>query len=193
MIYDFIPYSESTTFYKINFEENEVAMGFGAQIVIHLCRQIDIPESKAVFYDNFFASVKLARYLFTQFNLRSIGTIRSNRIEKCPLKSDKDLEKEGRGAYDTKVKDGVQIIKWLDNKPVHIVTTLSGVEPLGSVQRYDKKTKTRREVPIPNAVQLYNKSMGGVDLHDMLVELYRCPTRARRWYMSLISYMLDLA
>lgn len=35
--------------------------------------------------------------------------------------------------------------------------------------------------------------MGGVDLHDMLVELYRTPTKAMRWYMTLISYMIDLA
>lgn len=32
-----------------------------------------------------------------------------------------------------------------------------------------------------------------MDLHDMLVELYRTPTKAKRWYMTLISYMLDMA
>lgn len=35
--------------------------------------------------------------------------------------------------------------------------------------------------------------MGGVDLNDMLVEYHRSPTKARRWYMSVIGYFLDLA
>ncbi|KAK3923098.1 PiggyBac transposable element-derived protein 3, partial [Frankliniella fusca] len=137
--------------------------------------------------------VKLVRYLISEFNLRCTGTIRKNRIEDCPLKNDKQLSQEGRGSYDAKVKDGIQIIKWQDNKPVHVISTAYGVEPLSTVQRYDKKTKSRVDVPIPHAIKLYNKKMGGVDLHDMLVELYRSPSRARRWYMNLFSYMMDLA
>lgn len=43
------------------------------------------------------------------------------------------------------------------------------------------------------AVKMYNRKMGGVDLHDMLVELYRTPTKAKRWYNTLISYMIDLS
>jgi hypothetical protein len=35
--------------------------------------------------------------------------------------------------------------------------------------------------------------MGGVDLNDMLVELHRLPTRAKRWYFSIIGYLVDLA
>lgn len=59
--------------------------------------------------------------------------------------------------------------------------------------RYNKKTKERVNVPIPKCIQIYNSSMGGVDLSDMLVELYRVPTRARRWYFAIIGYLLDLA
>ncbi|KAK3910814.1 PiggyBac transposable element-derived protein 3 [Frankliniella fusca] len=193
MVYDFLPYAGSSTFYNIDFTDYEASLGVGAQIVIHLCRQIDNPESKAVFHDNYFSSIKLARYLLETHQLRSMGTIKSNRIEKCPLKSDKELTQEGRGSFDFKMKDGVQVIKWFDNKPVHLVTTLAGVAPLGQAQRYDKKTKARGNVQIPQAIQIYNKKMGGVDLHDMLIELYRSPFRGRRWYMSLISYMLDVA
>ncbi|KAE8740146.1 hypothetical protein FOCC_FOCC014344 [Frankliniella occidentalis] len=150
-------------------------------------------QEKAIYFDNFFSSVKLSRYLMAKFKLRSVGTIRKNRNDKCPLKTDEELTQEGRGYYDTKVKDGVQVIKWLDNKPVHVVSTLTGVEPLGNVERYDKKTKVRGQFPIPHAVQMYNRYMGGVDLHDMFAELYRTPYRGRRWYMTLITYMLDLS
>ena len=58
--------------------------------------------------------------------------------------------------------------------------------------RWNKEIKLRSTVPMPRAIQLYNANMGGVDLHDMLVELYRLPTKSRRWYMALIGYMIDL-
>lgn len=136
MIYDFIPSAGASTFNGIDFSEREAVMGVGAQIVIHLARQIDKPKAKALFFDNYFASVKLVRYLLEEHNLHSIGTIRNNRIEKCPLKTDKELAKEGRGSYDTKVKGGVQVIKWMDNKIVHVVTSLAGVAPLGTARRF---------------------------------------------------------
>jgi hypothetical protein len=34
--------------------------------------------------------------------------------------------------------------------------------------------------------------MGGVDLNDMMVENGRLPVRSKRWYTSLIGYMIDL-
>lgn len=135
MVYDFLPYAGASTFNGLDFSQQEVDMGVGAQVVIHLARQIDNPESKALFFDNFFSGVSVVRHLLVAHNLRSTGTIRCNRIEKCPLKSDADLQATGRGSHDTKVKEGVQIIKWLDNKVVHVVSTLAGLAPLGTVNR----------------------------------------------------------
>lgn len=40
---------------------------------------------------------------------------------------------------------------------------------------------------------MYNTNIGGVDLHDMVTELNQCPSRARRWYFSIISCSFDLA
>ena len=91
------------------------------------------------------------------------------------------------------MKNGVEIIKWIDNKPVHVVSTAAGEHPMGSVSRYDRKTKTKINVNIPRAIELYNSNMGGVDLHDMLVQLHRSPTRSRSWYYPIIGYCIDLA
>lgn len=48
-------------------------------------------------------------------------------------------------------------------------------------------------MPMPRAIQLYNSNMGGVDLNNMVVQLNRLPTRARKWYTPLIGYMIDLS
>nr|CAI5822949.1 unnamed protein product [Callosobruchus analis] len=34
--------------------------------------------------------------------------------------------------------------------------------------------------------------MGGVDLMDMLVSLYRTRLKSRRWYLSIFAQMVDL-
>ena len=43
-------------------------------------------------------------------------------------------------------------------------------------------------------VKDYNGSMGGVDLADMLIELYRTKmSTKKRWYLNLIFHCLDIA
>lgn len=34
--------------------------------------------------------------------------------------------------------------------------------------------------------------MGGIDLSDMLVHMYKTPVKSRRWYLPLFGYILDL-
>jgi len=52
----------------------------------------------------------------------SIGTVRPNRLKGCPLPTEKNLKKEGRGAFSEKVGvvDGVSLSAtvWFDNKTV---------------------------------------------------------------------------
>ena len=38
----------------------------------------------------------------------------------------------------------------------------------------------------------YNEHMGGIDLSDILVHLYKTPAKSRRWYFPLFGYILDL-
>ncbi|XP_052127926.1 piggyBac transposable element-derived protein 3-like [Frankliniella occidentalis] len=180
IVYDFLPYAGSETFRGIEFSPEEEALGVGAKVVLSLARSIHDPANKSVFFDNYFASVKLVRHLKDNMHLLSTGTVRNNRIDHCPLISDKELKSKGRGAYDFKSSDGVQVTKWMDNKIVHLVSSLSGAGPEGTAKRYDKASKRRINVPIPHVIQLYNNKMGGVDLSDMLVEILRSPTKARR-------------
>lgn len=79
-------------------------------------------------------------------------------------------------------------MKWLDTKPVHIASTSTAVEPLENV----KNEKKNMAVPAPRVILEYNTHMGGVDLADMLGDLYRTPLKSRRYYLRLFGKLLDI-
>lgn len=74
-----------------------------------------------------------------------------------------------------------------------LASSFVGVEPLNVVKRYDKAAKIKVDVPAPNIVKKYNHNMGGVDLADMLISLYRTPLKSRRWYLALFGQLLDMS
>lgn len=65
-------------------------------------------------------------------------------------------------------------------------------EPKEKIKRYSKEKKARIDVDCPQIVKQYNAHMGGVDLADMLVALYRSNLKTKRWYMALFSQALDI-
>ena len=84
-------------------------------------------------------------------------------------------------------------MKWFDSKAVHLISSHYGVEPLGTCKRWSSKEKKHIDVEHPLVVKEYNIPMGGVDLANMLLELYRTDLRSRKWYMRIVFYCLDVA
>ena len=83
-------------------------------------------------------------------------------------------------------------LRWKDNKNVTVLSSDAGVEPVKKVKRYDRNTKKKLDVKCPNVIREYNCKMGGIDKSDMLTHLYKTPMRARRWYLRIFGYNLDL-
>lgn len=61
----------------------------------------------------------------------SVGTVRVDRTEKCPLAPDATLKAQGRGSVDFRVDEDSNIgdIKWFDSNSVHLVSSYAGVQP----------------------------------------------------------------
>lgn len=100
MIYDFILYGGDDTFRNHTFTDQEVSLGFGAQIVIALCQTIQ-KKPATVFCDNFFSSPELFYILKENYGIFGLGTIRSNRIRGAEeiLPNEKIMKKKKRGEF----------------------------------------------------------------------------------------------
>lgn len=190
IIYDFFIYSG----------KNEVSVsvpnvGVGGQFVIDLCRSITDPACSFVFVDNFFTSFDLLKFLREEYGIFCTGTMRADRLKNCTFKSTEEMKKEGRGSVDMKVdnKNRIAAVKWYDNKPVHVASSYTGAHPITTIRRYSRQEKKYIEVPCPFIVKEYNENMGGVDLADMLIFLYRTIVKSKKWYMCIFTHLLDVA
>lgn len=195
MVYDFIPYGGENTFINHDFSEQEQRyFGIGGKVVVALCKSIHNKPLKVVYFDNWFSSLELLVYLRVQFGILSLGTILKNRLRGCDLVSDKILLKRGRGSSvqvcDNKKK--ISITKWADNKCVQVVSSYSSTRDESQIKRYCKEQKTKVNVKCPQVILDYNKHMGGVDLADMLIALYRTGLKTHRWYIKIFGQMLDI-
>lgn len=61
------------------------------------------------------------------------------------------------------------------------------------MKRWDKKISQYIEIPQPELVQKYNKSMGGVDKLDQFISYYRIFIKSRKWILRIIFHFLDFA
>lgn len=105
----------------------------------------------------------------------------------APLKTDKELMKEGLGAFDYRSAEGVIAVKWFDNKCVSLLSNACGIMPLSSVKRWSKEDETEIAVTCPSLIAVNNQHMRGIDLSDMLIHMYKTPVKSRQWYFPLFG------
>jgi hypothetical protein len=158
---------------------------------------VNVPRQKwhKLYFDNWYTSLELVKSLFTQ-GIACVGTVRSNRLKNIELPTDKVMKKQGRGSATllTTNIDNVElrVVKWFDNRGVTLLSSYEAVNPVSTVQRWDRKTKSKINVTRPSIVSTYNSFMGGVDLLDCLLSLYRIQIRSKKWYHKLIWHFLDM-
>lgn len=195
-IHDILMYQGAPTFvsHPTTLSEEESSMNVTTKFVVALVKTIKDPRNSAVYADNYFTSIGLAEYLRSQYGCRYVGTARENRVGFPPLQSVKDMNKKSvpRGTLEYVSSDGILIARWKDNSIVTILSTDVGVEPLGEIDRYSKEVKKKVPVTCPYVIAKYNSRMGGIDKSDMLTHLYKTPFKAKKYYMRLFAYILDL-
>lgn len=169
-------------------------LGMSGNVVIRLVQDLPKHKNHKLFIDNWFSSYDVAVEL-KKMGIHMVGTVRRNRLAGCTLQTDMSLKKSGRGSYDFRVETNENIIlcKWFDNKAVHLISTYISQEPVEFVKRWSVATKQYVNVPRPSIVKEYNTFMGGVDLHDMLVQLYRTNIKGQRFYLRIIFHFINMA
>ena len=175
VIYDILPYQGSTTFENLNtnLTSTENNMNLSSKVVIALVKSMTSIEGSIIYVDNFFSSYNLVKYLREELGCFYTGTVRENRSGNPTLRATSDLNKNPvkRGTLDYVSNDGILCAKWKDNKIVSIISSSTGMEPLSSVNRCDKSSKSKKEIVCPLVLKQYNNSMGGVDKSDILGHL----------------------
>ena len=92
--------------------------------------------------------------------------------------------------YEDETHD-ICFVRWHDNKIVHLISNFARAASVATVERLDSKQKKKIEIPCPDIVQQYNKSIGGVDLADCLLALYRINLRSKKYYMWGLTWQLQ--
>ena len=122
------------------------------------------------------------------------GTIRSNRLRGCSMKSENELKKEGQGSSDWSVdaNSGIAVVRWLDNSSVQLSSSHTAVEPITTIRCWDEKQHKYVDIPCPAIVKEYNEHMGGVDLFHMLMTLYKVDHKSPKWYRQVFCNKVTL-
>ena len=184
IIYDFEVYTGKSMQLPSEF-------GVSDNVVLRLIQNLNAASNFKVFFDNWFSSVGLVECL-KQKKIWTVGTIRPNRLKDCKLLTYQELKNKSRGACDFKVdqEHGVIIVKWYDNKPVHLISSYSGVEPRDKCNRWSVASKQRVEIDRPNIVKKYNRYMSSIDLCDLIIEFYQKTSEATNGTCELFTTAL---
>lgn len=170
-------------------------LGVSSKVVTRLTSTVPRNVNHKIFFDNWFNSIKLQVYLYKN-GLLPLGTIRMNRVPNADMPIEKDLKKIGRGTMVEKIAivDDVKLslVSWYDNKVVNLLSAFVGSEPTSTKTRYFRKDKQYKDVTSPQCVDVYNRHMGGVDLLDSLLGLYRIKIRSRQWYKKIFFHLVDM-
>lgn len=165
----------------------------GAKVVLSLLEKLEFPEKHVVYFDNYFTTLELMK-LLREKKIRATGTIRENRLKKCPIGDHKIMKKASRGYFDFRFdkNNEILIVKWVDNSICTMATNYDTIEPLSKVRRWSKIQKSVIDVQQPRVFKNYNRGMGGVDLNDQSVNTYRIGIRGKKWWWVLFTHMVNL-
>ncbi|KAK2724715.1 hypothetical protein QYM36_001265 [Artemia franciscana] len=176
------------------------SLGLVGDAFMRLLRSLKHTRHK-IFFNNWFSIVDLVVHL-KEIGYDCAGTVCQNRLSGCQLMEEKELKRFDQGHVDWRVEKSTEVclVRWYDNKAVTLVSNYVAVEPKDTCRRWGSSEKDRNRKDCERKVEIERtavikeyKYMSGVDLADMLIELYRSNLKTRKWYMRIFYYFLDSA
>lgn len=188
ILYDFEVYTGKTTK-----AEAKPELLMGGNVVCCLTQSLPKNVNHKVFFDNFFSSIAIMNHLKND-GFWAVATIHKDRLKGADkyLLSEKELKKKGRGSFDFVVEanSGVTVIRWFDNGLVQLLSNYVGNDLAAQVRRWSRKEGRFININRPEMVVQYNSNVGGVDLCDMLMSMYRIRHRSTKYYMHMAFYCI---
>ncbi|XP_045109694.1 piggyBac transposable element-derived protein 3-like [Portunus trituberculatus] len=128
-------------------DKANASYGLGGKVVLDVLDVIvkRYPTKKlSLYFDNFFTSLKLVEEIKSMGH-DATGTLRKNRIEKCPFTNPAKFMKLPRGTEEhfCDAESGIIAARWQDNGIVTIASSEYGVSPLVKAERYVTSQKKR--------------------------------------------------
>ncbi|XP_063749777.1 piggyBac transposable element-derived protein 3-like [Eleginops maclovinus] len=166
-------------------------LGLGSLVIKRLSETLT--AGTKVYCDRFFTSTAAVDTMLKD-HIYLTGTVMKNRVSQAvnKLPDDKTLKIQGRGtsAAVTREDGKVCVVKWYDNKPVMMLSTVHAEQPEDQCRRWSKKDKIYVTVTRPSVVREYNTNMGGV---DRMISYYRMGVRTKKWTVRMLMHFTDLA
>ncbi|KAK2703984.1 hypothetical protein QYM36_017697 [Artemia franciscana] len=112
-------------------------LGQGDDFVLRFLENVPRFMNFKLSFDNFYTGIDLIYKLRVEYGIESCGKIHSNRIRGAVLNTDTNMKKNGRGSVDFRFErhSEVSVVKWYDNKPVHLASSYCAVTRIDKCQR----------------------------------------------------------
>ncbi|XP_033855228.3 piggyBac transposable element-derived protein 4-like [Acipenser ruthenus] len=148
-----------------------------------------------LYCDNFYTSPKLFTDLYGM-NFAACGTV-GDHTKGCPRTKENALTKKSERGSIRWLREGpLLFVKWMDTREVSMCSTIHAAYQGAKVSRRVKLPNgswQMRNVDIPEAIQDYNRNMGGVDRSDQLIQYCNVVHKTKKWYKTLFFHFLDIA
>ena len=88
------------------------------------------------------------------------------------------------------INTSIFIVRWIDICAACF--KFRCIEPMETLYRWVNHGREKKDIACPKIVTMYNDSMGGVDLTDMLIAVYRIQQNTMRWHNNVFLHIVDI-
>lgn len=159
------------------------------EIVIELLQPY-LEKGYVCHIDNWYSSPNLFHRLLEK-NTYAVGTVRSSRQH---MPTDLKLGNLEVGESQRRSCDGILVVKWMDKKMVHCISTLHSdidYQPTGRFTT-PNRNRPRYEIMKPKLIIDYNNGMLAVDRQDQVLSYDPVIRRYSKGYKKIFFYIFDM-
>ena len=181
-------------------QEETSGKGLAYDVVMSLT-SLFLFQGYQVFCDNFYTSSSLFSDLLAS-GISATGTLRTNRqgVPKEVRILKQALERKqvprGTGFYIHPPNSKNVFVVWKDSKCVTVMSTAHPGHSTSTIKRRVKDLVSGHHqvvhVPIPSAVEYYNRFMGGVDKSDQFISYNRVLRKTICYWKTMFYHLLEI-